>query len=219
MWIALTPERVEQLLSIANVLTIAGAVFLTVIGIAQFKLSALSDRIADARIAGLEAETALANEAAQAAKLKTAELEATAYSIRLSLENEISRHEPRYLTGLRRDALLKFVAEVPKLPVELVLLNPSDWEAQDFARSIVDVLKEAGFPATLSTQPFVGRPMVNWGIHFLTNSFDPHPHPAHANGLQTALWNIAISGPMFPDTRLQEGVVQIVVGPASPPLP
>lgn len=99
---------------------------------------------ARAEAAQAVADTAKANE-------RTAEL-------KLALEKEIAARQPRQISPLQRAQIIEYLKNEPKGRV-LVVSKMWDEEAEQFAKSLVAVLKDAGYDAEENT----GEAVLSFG--------------------------------------------------------
>ncbi len=141
MFIPFTPERAEAWLSWVNALVLGAGILLAILTILQFKLSAINERFSDDRITANEAETARANEGAELAKKRTAELE-------LELEKVIAAQSPRTLSEAGAKVLRDSLAGKPRGAVR-VMSHTLDPEAERFARQVHEFLSANGYASEL----------------------------------------------------------------------
>ncbi len=218
MWIPFTPDRVDSWLAWVNGLILVFGILLTLLAVAQFKLSALSDLFSDERIAANEAATQEAIAEARKAEERTAiamlrikELEESGLQVRLEFENSMAQGRLAYLNGERKRRLIaELKALSPKGPVRVLPVTRGGTPGS-MAWSIRDALVEAGFDAGTDDDVFIGAPLSGYDVYFISTSIDPAP--AHLYRLIPAFGHVGLYRSNFADTtgHVKDGEVGIVV--------
>lgn len=170
-----SPDGANFWFDISNLVLLVGAVLVALGTYGTIRFAGIKEKFSDERTAALETQTeqakaelgvAQANIAKANAQIATASTEAekaiaeTAKAnertaeLKLALEREIAERQPRTIDPKAKATIVALLKgdRAPKGRI-VVLWKLFDEEAEQFAKQIIDVLKESGFDAVEGTGP------------------------------------------------------------------
>jgi hypothetical protein len=115
---------------------------------------AAADRRHEQEMAGVQLETAQANERAANLEKETAVANARSAELKLALEREIAARQPRRISPEQHARLVSVLAQITNKGELSIAAKLFDEEAQAYEKQIFEALKEAGFNAQEIRGPF-----------------------------------------------------------------
>jgi hypothetical protein len=169
------------------------------------RLSAEADS-ARAAIANANTETAKANESAARANERAAQL-------KLTLEQEIAARQPRNITADEHARMVAYLQTARPKGAIVVIWKIFDEEAEQFAKKIIAVLKDAGFDTSEGNGPLSFGTPGQWIVVRDLKTFQSTPNAIGAiQGAFRDILHIEFDGVQRKDPWPDLGEVVIAVG-------